>query len=370
MEIEDYIKKRGDDIISPCTKQEISKELYPAPSVLNNIEAGIAAGVYTGEPTEEWTRRMQVKRNVEHTIIQAEAGNIQMMRLLGRSYHEGINELPKDDAKAQEWFDRANRAEIQKLRDTAEEGNGEAMRLLGHAYEEGRFGLDRNLAEAYRWYERASTAGDIFGSFFLGYQQIYGLGANKNPENGLLLLMSVASDDQPVDCACYFLGKIYYKGLSGRTIKSPKQAKYWFEKAIEIDGSENRSGYLKEGEKLYAHRCLEKLNRSRAIRGSAVVQPASNASLDAPNPPSAAAGASTFTPNATASTTVTSNEAPRGVRTSGRKRPRVEINYSEKAGDKAFRKILRDYQNDRPAPKRTKTLVNDSDDDGCDNVMV
>lgn len=310
---------------------------------------------------------MKLKRLVDDYIQKAEAGDVSMMKLLGDSYQKGINELPKDDTKAQEWFDRANRAEIQKLRDRAEEGDGEAMRLLGCAYEEGEFGLERNLAEAYHWYDKASTAGDIIGSFYLGYQQIYGAGANKNVANGILLLMSAATDDQPVDRACYFLCKIYYKGLR-KTMKSPKHAKYWFEKALEIDGSENSSGYLKEGEKLYAQRYLENLNRPRAMKGS---QPAPTASFDASNSSSEANGASAFTPNATASTTVASNETTRGGRTSDRKRPRGEINYSLEAGEKQFKKILRDYQKDRPTPKQTKPLVTDgSDEDGSDNAMV
>lgn len=112
------------------------------------------------------------------------------------------------------------------------------------------------------------------------------------------------------------------------------------------------------------------MNESHANTGSVVVQPASNASVDTSKSSTVATGASSLSLNTTASAKATFNKAKRGGRTSGRKRSRKDINYNDKAGDKPLEMILRAYQNHRPAPKRAKALVNDSGDDGIDNVMV
>lgn len=228
--------------------------MHPALCVLNNIEIGIAAGVYKGELAETWKERMSMKRKVRDAQKKASEGHVPSMEVLGEWYRKGDNELPKNEAKANEW---KNKAALKRLQLLIHAGSGKAMHALGHAHANGLHGLEKDEAQAYQWYEKSSNAGDTTGKAFLAHCRINGRGTTQSLANGLLLLMSAANSGS--DCACYFLGEIYYKGLHDTT-KSSEDAKVLFERALYSGGSCRKSGYFDEENMANARRWLSELN--------------------------------------------------------------------------------------------------------------
>ena len=222
----------------------MNKEVFPALCVFNNIERGIQAGIYDGELSETWKRRMEMKRTVEDSLAKAAKGNIKAMRNLEGWYKEGMNELPKDEAKAEEW---RKKAIVKGWQDMAETGDGEAMYKLGIACRTGTFGLAEDDVEAFSWYRKASDAGNTKALAFAGNLQIKGCGTKKNAVSGFIRLVSAAKDGS--DCACYRLGLYHYKGLHG-VEKDAKQALYWLKMAV--------GGKLK-----YQHTTEDGLERAR-----------------------------------------------------------------------------------------------------------
>jgi len=77
----------------------------------------------------------------------ADQGNAQCQFVLGTHYFTG-NGLPKDEAKAAEWFTKA-----------ALQGNTAAQVLLGSAYQLG-MGVSKDYVMAYAWYNIAAATGD------------------------------------------------------------------------------------------------------------------------------------------------------------------------------------------------------------------
>mmetsp|Transcript_21711 Transcript_21711/g.62272 ORF Transcript_21711/g.62272 Transcript_21711/m.62272 type:complete len:327 (-) Transcript_21711:103-1083(-) len=224
--IEEYIKEQGDHVISPCTRQSMNTEVFPALCVLNNIERGIHAGVYDGELAETWKQRMKMKKTVEDAQKKAEDGNVKAMRNLGDWYKEGVHELPKDEAKAEEWHDKAK---VKELKGWAENGDSGAMYDLGMMFDNGNNGLKKDEAEAYRWFKQASDAGSVTGMALVGHAQINGWGTKKDLSNGLIRLVSAAKDGS--DLACSLLGQYYYEGKHG-VEKDAKQALYWLRMVV------------------------------------------------------------------------------------------------------------------------------------------
>lgn len=83
---------------------------------------------------------------------------------LAMAYHEGSGELPKDDAKAVEWFRKA-----------AEHGNFEAQYNLGIAYYHG-FGIKKDLTQAVHWFEKAAQQGYADAQYILAAAYQNGVG--------------------------------------------------------------------------------------------------------------------------------------------------------------------------------------------------
>ena len=179
----------------------MNTEVFPSLCVFNNIERGIQAGIYDGELAETWRQRIKIKGEVDDAMAKATKGNAKAMRTLEEWYKEGMNELPKDEAKAEEW---RNKATVKEWQDKAETGDTGAMFNLGISCRRGTFGLEQDNVEAFRWSKKASDAGSTRALALAGYLQIYGYGTKKNAVSGLIRLVSAAKDGS--DYACYRLG--------------------------------------------------------------------------------------------------------------------------------------------------------------------
>ena len=200
------------------------KTVYPALNVLNNIENGIAAGVYDGELAETWTERMTMKRVVDEKEKKARGGDTVAMRTLAQWYEEGANDLPPDNKKANDW------RQVAGWREMADNGDVGAMYNLGEVFRKGSHSQKRDGIESYKWYEKASDEGCVRGTAYVGFNKVYGIGTRKNVGVGLMLLMSAAKDGS--DVGCFYLGKFYYFGKYG-VGKNVKKAKFWLNLAVE-----------------------------------------------------------------------------------------------------------------------------------------
>lgn len=208
----------------------MTKEIVPALCVLNNIETGITAGIYSGELAETWKQRMKMKRDVDDAKKKAEEGNVEAMLNLEFWYREGINGLPVDDIKASEWSDKA---QVKSWKDLAKDGDADAMYELGVLYHEGRhYGLERDDVTSFTWFKKASESGCVMATAVIGDRLISGTGTPRNVPSGLIRLTCAAKDGS--DYACYSLGEYYFKGYHGLP-KDFEQAKYWLEMAVAED---------------------------------------------------------------------------------------------------------------------------------------
>ena len=228
-EIEDYIKRQGKPTISPCTTRKMTKEIVPALCVLNNIETGITAGIYSGELAETWKQRMKMKRDVDDAKKRAKGGNIEAMRSLANWFNDGANGLTVDYIKAREWSDKA---QVKTWKDLARDGNADAMYELGVSYHEGSHGLERDDTTSFNWYKMASESGCVMATAVIGDRLISGTGTPRNVPSGLIRLACAAKDGS--DYACYSLGEYYFKGRHG-VAKDFQQAKHWLERAVGED---------------------------------------------------------------------------------------------------------------------------------------
>ena len=150
------------------------------------------------------------------------------MRKLALWYKEGVNELPVDNAKANEWW---KKVEVVGWKEMAERGDAGAMCALGYVYSKGSHGETKDDAEAHRLYEKASDAGSVEATALKGFNEVHGIGTPKNIGSGIILLASAATKGS--DFACFCIGKYYYFGRASAGIKKDlKKAKYWLRLAV------------------------------------------------------------------------------------------------------------------------------------------
>jgi S1-C subfamily serine protease len=97
----------------------------------------------------------------------AEQGDADAQYSLGLMYGNGEG-VPKDSAKAFEWFQKA-----------AEQGSADAQYSLGYMYGNGE-GVPKNDVKAVEWIEKSAAQGDALGQGMLGYMYVKGLGTAKD----------------------------------------------------------------------------------------------------------------------------------------------------------------------------------------------
>ena len=101
-------------------------------------------------------------------LFQAAAeGNAIAQDKLGMMYVTGKG-VPKDDAKAFEWFQKA-----------AAQGYALAQYDLGYMYAAGR-GVPKDDAKAFEWYQKAAAQGNASAQNFLGVMYASGQGVPKD----------------------------------------------------------------------------------------------------------------------------------------------------------------------------------------------
>ena len=207
----------------------MKKDVFPALFVLNNVEKMIDAGLYDGELVRTWTKRMEMKKDVEEAKKKSKEGDVEAMRSLGDWYKDGVNELPRDEEEATHWH---NKAEVTETKNLAISGDSDAMFGYARIFFQGVKGIDRDYGEAYRWFQKAADAGCATSLAVIGkYYKIHGAGElmSKNINSGLALIASAARDES--DFACYLLGECFYKSLYGIE-KDNQQAKKWLKLAV------------------------------------------------------------------------------------------------------------------------------------------
>ena len=139
-------------------------------------------------------RRIEAKqhqRKGKQILKKAEQGDAEAQLQAGYAYDDGVY-LPKDDAKAAEWFHKAAKmgnADAQnrlgfsymngrgvKKDDSkaaewflkaAEQDSKYAQVRLGRCYEEGR-GVTQDYTKAAEWYRKAAAQGDSEAEYYLG----------------------------------------------------------------------------------------------------------------------------------------------------------------------------------------------------------
>ena len=98
---------------------------------------------------------------------EAERGSVRAQYKLGIFYKLG-NDVPKDPAKAVEWFRKA-----------AEQGDADAQCYLGYCYDEG-VGVPKDPAKAVEWTRKAAEQGNACAQSNLGECYEYGKGVPKD----------------------------------------------------------------------------------------------------------------------------------------------------------------------------------------------
>lgn len=131
---------------------------------------------------------------------QAAQGDAKAQANLGWRYAEGLGGLPKDYAKAREWYEKA-----------AEQGDANAQYSLGALYDKGK-GVSQDYWEARQWYEKA--------------RQSFEKAAAKGDAN-----------------AQYSLGRMYAEGTG--VPQDYATARQWYEKAAAQDNKEAQSALIK-----------------------------------------------------------------------------------------------------------------------------
>ena len=120
-------------------------------------------------------------------------------RILGVKYAFGEDGLPRDDAKAVEWYQKA-----------AQQGLAKAETNLGDMYLFGRGGLDKDPVQALSWYLKAADQDFPDAQFRLGYMFEAGAGVAKDLPRAVKLYTAAADQNYP--SAQYKLGDMFESG--------------------------------------------------------------------------------------------------------------------------------------------------------------
>ncbi len=182
----------------------------------------------------------------------ATTGNGFAIHDLGRMYLSGLG-CCKDEAAAQEWFQKAYHAFLRKEQ-TAKKPDYLQYRI-GKLFSFG-YGVEQDFTQAAAWYEKAVEAGNPFAAYSLAGLYRRGEGVEQDDARAFSLYRMAAEDEKTLNAyAMYELGKMCRDGI-GTAVDAEASAQ-WFQKAYQ--------GFLKieqsmPDEKLYYR--LGEMNRT------------------------------------------------------------------------------------------------------------
>ena len=154
-----------------------------------------------------------------HVLAEGGHGGAQLN--IGVLHEKGLG-VPKNAAKAMEWFRRA-----------AESGESAAFYNIGVLYRDGR-GVPQDLEEAAKWFRESAEHGNAHGRFQLGLAALGGRGIPQNVDDGIELIRKAADDGNP--SAAFELGKM--RRLGQHLEQDVGEAVRWYETAA-ASGSED-----------------------------------------------------------------------------------------------------------------------------------
>lgn len=178
--IEEWLKKHKR---SPATNLPMDDKVRPALHVRNMIRGMVKSGALSGEKADAWQERLKEEQMVAEAQRQAVAGDGSAMRYLGGWYSRGEKGLPRDPAKAFDWFFKSHEAGnvtgtsglgnsyligmgvekctalgIMHLTEAAHRGSKAACCILGSAFSKGIRGFPKDMTQARRWFSMVAVA--------------------------------------------------------------------------------------------------------------------------------------------------------------------------------------------------------------------
>ena len=152
----------------------------------------------------------------------ARRGDAGAMYALSNCYHEG-NGVPRNKAKAKEWYDQA----FKLWREKAEQGDAEAQYRLAGEYHFGKDGcVPKDKTEAVKWYRQAAEQGHIKAQLSLAACYDYGSGIPEDWSEARQWYCTAAEQGDAE--AQYEYGRFIES-----TFRDKTQAVDWYRKAAE-----------------------------------------------------------------------------------------------------------------------------------------
>ena len=183
--IEEWFSRQPEaQVKSPVTNEPMGKRLLPAVQVRNSLKRLVESGAISGSKADAWKKAM------------------------------------------------AEEAEVAALRAKAEGGDASAMSELGCSYYRGKGGLKKDAAQAFTWCKRAADLKDAGGLANCGTLYLRGLGVERNPIRGFIMLGAAAALGS--EFACALLASANEKGRHGLD-KNPQEATRWYREMQECD---------------------------------------------------------------------------------------------------------------------------------------
>jgi TPR repeat protein len=180
----------------------------------------------TSPPVTQEAAKLSPELELAALTKNAEAGDAQAQLSLGVMYAKGKG-VPKDAAKAVEWYQKA-----------AAQGDASAQDNLGVMYNNGA-GVPQDAAKAVEWWQKAAAQGLAPAQDNLGVAYNNGEGVPKDVAKALEWYQKAAA--QGLTNAQYHLGVMYAKGEG--VPRDAAKAVEWFQKAA-AQGDASAQGYL------------------------------------------------------------------------------------------------------------------------------
>ena len=174
----------------------------------------------------------------------AEAGNVDSQFQLGRALSNGGPNVPRDDAAAAQWTEKA-----------AHQGHAVAQGVLGDFYSHGR-GVPKDDEKAFFWRAKSAEGGSAVAQYNLGVLLSRGIGTNKDERQAVSWFRKAAEQDY--EPAMTPLAKMYAYG-SGIP-KDPAEALRWLRTPI----ASGRTAALP----IYRDVCSENANLCGTLRAA------------------------------------------------------------------------------------------------------
>ena len=168
----------------------------------------------TSSPAAQVAQAPTPEEKLATLTKKAEAGDAVAQYNLGEMYYEGEG-VPKDAAKALEWYQKA-----------AAQGLAKAQYNLGEMYYEGE-GVPRDAAKAVGWLQKAAAQGNANAQYSLGMFYYTGEGVPKDAAKAVEWLQMAAAQGDVY--AQHNLGVMYYEGEG--VPNDVAKAVEWYQKA-------------------------------------------------------------------------------------------------------------------------------------------